>query len=107
MSRNAFLKTVALEPPPARSRLLSRSCCPPDSGGLFGWLQHLRLTPVVGSTRTAVPGHEGNCFMVQASSNLLPRQRSRFIPSNNRQVFDTTMSQNLEASSSAPYTAIT
>src|SRR5678809_1265863 len=31
MFQNAFLKGAALEPPPARSRLLSRSCCPPDS----------------------------------------------------------------------------
>jgi len=29
MSQNAFLRSAALEPPPARSRLLSRSCCPP------------------------------------------------------------------------------
>src|SRR3954469_22697814 len=35
MFRNAFLKGEALEPPPARSRLLSRSCCPPESGGQF------------------------------------------------------------------------
>ena len=33
MFQNALLKNSALEPPPARSRLLSRSCCPPDSGG--------------------------------------------------------------------------
>src|SRR4051812_31003573 len=30
------LKRTVMEPPPARSRLLSRSCCPPDSGGQFG-----------------------------------------------------------------------
>src|SRR6185369_2476284 len=28
MFQNAFLKSAALEPPPARSRLLSPSCCP-------------------------------------------------------------------------------
>src|SRR6185369_16836343 len=33
MFQNAFLKGAAWEPPTARSRLLSRSCCPPDSGG--------------------------------------------------------------------------
>src|SRR3954467_4558704 len=50
MLQNAFRKRAALEPPPARSRLLSRSCCPPDSGGqFFGWLQHLQCL-VVGST---------------------------------------------------------
>jgi len=27
--QDAFLRITALEPPPARSRLLSRSCCPP------------------------------------------------------------------------------
>src|SRR6478752_6455367 len=42
MFQNAFLKSAALEPPPARSRLLSRSCCPPDSGGQFGVLLHLQ-----------------------------------------------------------------
>src|SRR6185436_18831621 len=41
MFQNAFLKSPALEPPPARSRLLSRSCCPPDSGGQFAWIRHL------------------------------------------------------------------
>ena len=34
-SPSEMLKSAALEPPPARSRLLSRSCCPPDSGGQF------------------------------------------------------------------------
>jgi len=29
MFQYAFLKIAAMEPPPARSRLLSRSCCPP------------------------------------------------------------------------------
>src|SRR5678815_1306586 len=42
MFQNAFLKSAALEPPPARSRLLSRSYCPPDSGGQFGWLRHFQ-----------------------------------------------------------------
>src|SRR6185369_6900130 len=31
MFKSAFLKSTAPEPPPARSRLLSRSCCPPES----------------------------------------------------------------------------
>src|SRR4051812_10152885 len=31
--RNAFCKVRLRNHPPARSRLLSRSCCPPDSGG--------------------------------------------------------------------------
>src|SRR3954451_22688849 len=43
MFLNAFIRSAAPEPPPARSRLLSRSCCPPDSGGPFGWLQHLKF----------------------------------------------------------------
>src|SRR5580765_5210569 len=53
MFKNAFLKSAALEPPPARSRLLSRSCCPPDSGGQFVGFdtsnvpQCLRLRPIL------------------------------------------------------------
>src|SRR4051812_41746585 len=59
MFQNAFITSVALEPPPARSRLLSRSCCPPDSGGPFGWLQHLQCLPVVGSTNVVKTGLDG------------------------------------------------
>src|SRR5678815_6096767 len=43
MLQNAFLKSAAREPPPARSRLLSRSCCPPDSGGQSGAVSYTHL----------------------------------------------------------------
>jgi hypothetical protein len=46
MSQNAFLTSSAQEPPPARSRLLSRSCCPPDSGGQFGLFRHLQCPAI-------------------------------------------------------------
>src|SRR4029077_17919499 len=52
MFKNAFLKSAALEPPPARSRLLTQEGS--SAGvGISSTPQCRRLTPILGSTNLA------------------------------------------------------